>query len=323
LAYIEAISAGLRGLDRDIVDRLVAVADGAQWVGPTPDGFEDKSVAIAIVRSTFIGTDLSVSIAAARQLVGRQPGLPYVDAIGRGNLGIGLILAGDPHAALEVLGPLVPPTNPTLSDLIGTAARSLATTLIGDAPVGERIAQESLARAQAWGLERTFAGGAVCLALGLALSRQGRVDEAVPWLDRALADWGVPANTLHRAYALLQLAAVTAAGRQEDRARAMVREAREILTMSTNPGALPELLAQVERALDMRSKRRLAVGDMPTQAEMRVLRLLAGPSSHSVIARELFLSPNTVKTHVKAINRKLGTATRAEAVARAREQGLI
>ena len=84
----------------------------------------------------------------------------------------------------------------------------------------------------------------------------------------------------------------------------------------------PQVLAEVERALDMRSKRRLAEGDMPTDAEMRVLRLLAGPSSYSVIARELFLSPNTVKTHVKALNRKLGTSTRAEAVSRARELGL-
>ncbi len=62
---------------------------------------------------------------------------------------------------------------------------------------------------------------------------------------------------------------------------------------------------------------------MPSEAEMRVLRLLAGPSSHRAIAKTLFLSPNTVKTHVSAINRKLGTSTRADAVARARELGLI
>ena len=62
---------------------------------------------------------------------------------------------------------------------------------------------------------------------------------------------------------------------------------------------------------------------MPSEAELRVLRLLAGPSSRSEIAQALFVSPNTVKTQIGAINRKLGTSTRAEAVARARELDLI
>ena len=210
-----------------------------------------------------------------------------------------------------------------LVDLHGKAVRSLAITLAGDAPGGERAASEALERARGWGLEDTPGGGVVALALGLAMARQGRVEEAEPWLERALTYWGVPAGTLLRADVLLRLAAVTAANGQDDRARALVREARSILAVSADAGALPQVLAEVERALDMRSKRRVAEGDMPTEAEMRVLRLLAGPSSHGVIARELFLSPNTVKTHVKAINRKLGTSTRAEAVARARELGLI
>ena len=64
-------------------------------------------------------------------------------------------------------------------------------------------------------------------------------------------------------------------------------------------------------------------GDMPTEAEVRVLRLLAGPLPQSGIAAALFLSTNTVKTHVKAINRRLGTTSRPEAVERARELGLI
>ena len=195
-------------------------------------------------------------------------------------------------------------------------------TLAGDAPGGERVASEAFDRAHGWGLESTPAGGVVALALGLATARQGRPEVAQPWLEQALTHWGAPAGALPRADVLLRLATVTAANGDDDRARALVREARTILTGSADPGALPQLLAEVERALDMRTKRRLAEGDMPTDAEMRVLRALAGPSSYSVIAQELFLSPNTVKTHVKALNRKLGTSTRAEAVSRARELGL-
>jgi LuxR family maltose regulon positive regulatory protein len=234
-----------------------------------------------------------------------------------------LLLAGDPHAALETLEDFVAYPDAPLVSLHGWAARSLAITLAGDAPGGERAADEALTMARAWGLESTAPGGALALALGVAMARQGRVEDAEPWLERALTYWGVPAGTLLRAHALLRLAPVTAANGHDDRARTLVREARTILSRSADAGALPQLLEDVERTLAMRSKRRLTEGDMPSEAEMRVLRLLAGPSPRRAIAHELYLSPNTVKTHIQAINRKLGTSTRAEAVARARELGLI
>jgi LuxR family maltose regulon positive regulatory protein len=41
------------------------------------------------------------------------------------------------------------------------------------------------------------------------------------------------------------------------------------------------------------------------------------------IAAHLFVSLNTVRTHTRALHRKLGTNTRAETVARAVELGLL
>jgi LuxR family maltose regulon positive regulatory protein len=41
------------------------------------------------------------------------------------------------------------------------------------------------------------------------------------------------------------------------------------------------------------------------------------------IASELYLSINTVKSHLKTINRKLGVSRRREAVRRARRLGLL
>ena len=60
-----------------------------------------------------------------------------------------------------------------------------------------------------------------------------------------------------------------------------------------------------------------------TQREYAVMRFLATSMTAAEIAEELCVSVNTVKTHLAAIYRKLGTGKRREAVVRARELELI
>jgi LuxR family maltose regulon positive regulatory protein len=54
-----------------------------------------------------------------------------------------------------------------------------------------------------------------------------------------------------------------------------------------------------------------------------VLRLLPSQLSQREIGAALYVSQNTVKTHTRGIYSKLGVTTREEAVARARELGLL
>jgi LuxR family maltose regulon positive regulatory protein len=60
-----------------------------------------------------------------------------------------------------------------------------------------------------------------------------------------------------------------------------------------------------------------------TESEMRVLRYLPTDLSKQEIANELYVSVNTVKTHVKHLYAKLHARTRRQAIARARELGLL
>ena len=60
-----------------------------------------------------------------------------------------------------------------------------------------------------------------------------------------------------------------------------------------------------------------------SDAELRVVRYLPTNLTAPAIASELFLSPNTVGTHLRHIYAKLGVHSRSEAVARARELGLL
>ncbi|SDS12423.1 DNA-binding response regulator, NarL/FixJ family, contains REC and HTH domains [Paraoerskovia marina] len=57
--------------------------------------------------------------------------------------------------------------------------------------------------------------------------------------------------------------------------------------------------------------------------ELEVLGLVAAGRSNDAIARELFLSVATVKSHLAHINTKLGTQSRTGAVAVARDRGML
>ena len=59
-----------------------------------------------------------------------------------------------------------------------------------------------------------------------------------------------------------------------------------------------------------------------TRRELVVLAHLSDDVTLDDVARELFVSRNTVKTQVRSVYRKLGISTRTEAVEHARRLGL-
>jgi LuxR family transcriptional regulator, maltose regulon positive regulatory protein len=63
--------------------------------------------------------------------------------------------------------------------------------------------------------------------------------------------------------------------------------------------------------------------ELLSHRELQVLRLLDSELTGPQIARELFVSHNTVRTHTKHIFTKLNVTSRRAAVLRARERGLI
>ena len=60
-----------------------------------------------------------------------------------------------------------------------------------------------------------------------------------------------------------------------------------------------------------------------TEREYRVLELLAEGSANKEIARQLGISPNTVKTHIANLYDKIGVQRRTQAVQTARSLGLL
>ena len=82
----------------------------------------------------------------------------------------------------------------------------------------------------------------------------------------------------------------------------------------------PEVTEQVFRMV--RSKQK-GSANLLTERESEVLRFLSRGLTTAQTGSEMFISENTVKTHVRHILEKLEVSNRAEAVAKATQLGLI
>jgi LuxR family maltose regulon positive regulatory protein len=105
-------------------------------------------------------------------------------------------------------------------------------------------------------------------------------------------------------------------------ARQLVVEARSRMTPDLNDSLAQDLCDDVERSLAQLKVDGMALPVL-TAAELRVLQFLPSHLQVAQIGEHLFVSANTVKSHVMSIHRKLGVNSRAETVARARELGLL
>jgi len=106
-------------------------------------------------------------------------------------------------------------------------------------------------------------------------------------------------------------------------ARALMREIDDVLRRRPGLGTLVGEAQALRTQLAKMRGTSVARASALTAAELRLLPLLSTHLSFSEIGAELFVSPNTAKTHAVAIYRKLGANSRSQAVGRARELGLL
>jgi LuxR family transcriptional regulator, maltose regulon positive regulatory protein len=121
---------------------------------------------------------------------------------------------------------------------------------------------------------------------------------------------------------LLHLARLRAARGDHGAARQLLDELETILAPAPDPGTLPDRLADARRRL-AGAAGETAPGEPLSDRELEVLGMLATPLSQREIGDRLYVSLNTVKTHAKRIYRKLEVSGRSQAVARARERGIL
>jgi LuxR family maltose regulon positive regulatory protein len=162
---------------------------------------------------------------------------------------------------------------------------------------------------------------------GTLLGRRGEPHAAAEEIERGMELGRRQAAWQVTVCALLALAEVRQRAHEPAAARRLLARVRDLLESLPDPGDGLERLAQTEKTLRLHATRdRDAVSASYwelSERELEVLRLFPSQLSQREIAAELFVSFNTVRTHARVIFQKLGVTSRAEAVARARELGLL
>jgi LuxR family transcriptional regulator, maltose regulon positive regulatory protein len=106
-------------------------------------------------------------------------------------------------------------------------------------------------------------------------------------------------------------------------ARTLMREIDELLRRRPELGTLVGEADALRVQLVSQRSSSVAGASALTAAELRLLPLLATHLSFPEIATDVCLSRHTVKSQAYSIYRKLGVASRSQAVAYARELGLL
>jgi len=321
-AHCAAWAAAMSG-DPQSARRWLPVIETGADDGPLPDGMRSLRSSAALLRAAygFDGLLVMRESAAAAARLERDPTSPWY-ALARGALGYSLYLSGQPEAAARPLEEAVRcEASLPLTRMVAAASLSLIAVAEGRLPRARELVRNALDLARRDELRPTPSASMAHIAAGTVYAAQGRLDEARGELEQALRSRrGIAGSSPWPTFEATVLLGRVVLD-QGDRARAgqLADEARGVLTELPD-GAEAQLarLEALERQLA--APRRAA---SLTEREEAVLRLFDGDRSLRKIAKELYVSLNTVKTHTQSIYRKLGVSDRQDAVARGRDLGLL
>jgi LuxR family transcriptional regulator, maltose regulon positive regulatory protein len=327
LCLLRAWVAALQGRGEES-ERFLALAEGGTYKGKLPDGSASIEAGVALVRGLFGYGGVQAMLESAKRAEELEPheqSSPRTVLV-RLALGMSLYYSGESPRAREQLEEalgLLGGGQPFLQ-IVLLCTLSFVATEEGHLEEAESLACAAHAVVKKFRLERVPQSSAVPIALGRALAGLGKVAEAQIELEKgisvrrqfpSLSPWPTLVG-------LLTLAQVRWALGERGEAQALFVEARSIMKHYPDCGIFTELLERSESALGRNKQPKGTLTQELTERELAVLRLLESESYNREIGRLLFISPNTVKAHIKSIYRKLGVTSRKEAVERARAMGL-
>ena len=317
-----------RNLGRlDEVEPWVEAAEAGVPQGPLREGVASVESAACMLRAGHrqMTGDLAGAEPPSRRAVAlEESGAPRWRAGSLATLGANLCWQGRDGEAVAVLGQVARSGGPLANYLAGVWAMGCLSAIrarAGDLDAAERDARKATDLAADHGLGEYWITATAVITMADVLDRRGQTAEAEAAALKGLELARRGRARLETACALLCLARIRFHDGNSDDARARLRAAREIIAACADPGVLTELVTRTERVLAARTG---AAGPVPGRRarplsgrEQEILRWLSSDLSLREIARQLFVSYDTMKTHTRHIYRKLGVSTRKQAVSRA------
>ncbi|MCW2954731.1 MAG: ATP-dependent transcriptional regulator, MalT-like, LuxR family [Conexibacter sp.] len=239
-----------------------------------------------------------------------------------GGLGVVLWYAGDHDGVHRVVEPYLNVMERPRTRSWALAALALTAAHEGDVDLAERYAREAVEIAVANGGESALECHLAYVALGETLRHRGELDQAAEQLAAAAHLTSKLPGSLFQAFTLTFEAQLALTAGDRRRARARASAAHSIIDDYPDTGVLADRLSTIETALKSRSTDGVP-GSKPTRSELRVLALLPTELTNPQIAAQLYLSNETVRSHIRRLYRRLGANTREQAVQIARERGLL
>jgi len=287
--------------------------------GPLPGGLTSVEAGVALLRAASPSGDVgSLTAQSLRTVTLEGPGSPWRPvacwAVGRG-----LYFSGEPEEAEDWFEEAIDLAAETGHAIMQASSLSYCSKIAGDAgrlDEQELFAKQATDVLSAEGIEEE--AGTIYSAQGAALGALGNFDEGILCFDRALTLARRRGEPLDLADILLRQAMLLRGLGDGERAAASIAEARSVIDSCRDPGNLGERLAALEPQVEAQAE-----DSEVSHSERRVLRLMNTQLTFREIGNELYLSRNTVHSHTSSIYRKLGVSSRADAVRRARERGLI
>jgi LuxR family maltose regulon positive regulatory protein len=324
-AHCVAWAAALCG-EPEPVRRWLPVIEAAPQDGMLPDGIRSMASSAALLRGVygFDGLAIMRQAAAAAAQIEDDPASPWY-TLAQAAHGFCLYLSGELEAAVPPLEQAVASDgSATLVGVLACATLALVSLELGRLTRARELALAARRLATQDELAETPQSSLAYTAAGAVYAAEGRYKEGRSELRRAvrvrrrlpgLSPWATLEAELRLAGVLLALG--DSAGAAD-----LLSEVEGVLALFPDgTGCLQARLGRLRRQLVL--ARRVGPDDSLTEREADVLRLLRGSLSLREISRELYVSPNTVKTHAQAIYRKLGVSTRLDAVRRGREIGVF
>jgi LuxR family transcriptional regulator, maltose regulon positive regulatory protein len=327
VAAVAAVIPAMIGNPAD-AERRAGVAERAATDASQPDGSCAVEPWLALLRALLCRDGVDQMRADAELAAKTTAAGSFWRAGSLLLLGMAHLMAGDPDQADAIFEDQVAEARAaggTLGACVALSERSLLAMARGAWDLGERHLSQARAVARESHVEDYPAVTIMhAAAARMALHRADRpharaeltrAQRLRPALTYAVPHFAVQART---ELTKVHLALGDLAG-----ARTLMREVHDILQRRPGLGTF------AQQAEDLRAELSHARGPFAlgasalTAAELRLLPMLSTHLSFPEIAAEVFLSPNTVKSTVHSIYRKLGTSSRSQAVSRLRDLGLL